>query len=480
MPVSQSCSSDGCTNLAAFTTRTRPAWCESCIDEFYRVGGMEPLEPFTTTKAHRRARCLECGHVTTARFEYVLDKNGWGEPVCRVCHWESWAELGLRAHRTGLDHAVWAALAANRADPELARLIETEPSVREAVARVWWPTVRTEALFDKLHHDVLVDTVEHNDGTHPVITRCRLCGHISVQLPARMSSELAGRWCACQVCHQRNGGSCAQDVAMGFESHGMHVADPLAKVDREQEATCARCGSPRMVSLRQLNLGQVPCYVCDGAADPYAEHRVYLFHFPAWGCFKVGITNTGNDARLVAHQRNGGELVELVTVVNRAAALWVEARALSMVTAWPATGEPVERRIVGWTEMWDQAAPVNVRLEQIAAQLPTEFAPISAPARSGAIELADRVVLVEGGTVCFTGTGPGRTRAEWGRAAEAAGLVPVGSVNERLGMLVVPNATTHTSKTRKAAEAGIPIVDYHRFAQALVAADTQRAANPPS
>jgi len=442
---------------------------------------MEPLEPFTTAKAHRRARCLKCGYVTTARFEYVLDKNGSGESVCRVCHWESWAELGMRTHRTELDDAVWAALATDLADPELSHLIETSSVVREAVARVWWPTVRTEAMFDRLHHDVLVDTAEHNDGTHPVITRCRLCGHISVQLPARMGSELAGRWCACQVCHQRNGGSCPQDVAMGFEYHGMHVADPLAKVDTEQEATCARCGSPRTVSLRQLNFGQVPCYVCDGAADPYAEHRVYLFHFPTWGCFKVGITNAGNDSRLVAHERNGGELVELVTVLNRAAALWVESRALSLVTAWPATGEPVEQRVVGWTEMWDQAAPVHVRLEEIAAQLPTEFTPTSVRPQPGAVELTEQFALREGSTVCFTGTGPGRTRAEWTQAAKAAGLVPVGTVSGRLDMLIVPAATTHNSKTRKAAEAGVPIVDYYRFARAAFSAiEAKPPVNPSS
>lgn len=439
---------------------------------------MEPLEPFTTTKAHRLARCLECGHTTTARFEYVLDKNAVGEPVCRVCHWDAWAELGMRAHRPELDEVVWARLAADPQDAEIARLLETNPLIRETVERVWWPTARSEALFDKLHHDVIADTAEHNDGTHPVITRCRLCAHISVRLPGHMGSALAGRWCACQVCHQRNGGACAEDVAMGFEAHGMRLPEPLAKVDTDQEATCARCGSPRTTTLRRLNRGHVPCYVCDGAADPYAEHRVYLFHFPAWGCFKVGITNAGNDSRLIVHRRNGGELLELVTVANRAAALWVEARALSMVTAWPATGEPVARRVVGWTEMWDQAAPVRVRLEDIAAQLPTDIARPSTPARTDAARLDDDVVLVEGTTVCFTGTGPGRTRAEWAQAAAAAGLAPVTSVSERLGILVVPDATTSTVKTRKAIAAGVAVVNYHQFVQALSTATPTAVESP--
>jgi hypothetical protein len=35
---------------------------------------------------------------------------------------------------------------------------------------------------------------------------------------------------------------------------------------------------------------------------------------PAWNGYKVGITNSGNDARLATHTANGAELLEVVTV----------------------------------------------------------------------------------------------------------------------------------------------------------------------
>lgn len=52
---------------------------------------------------------------------------------------------------------------------------------------------------------------------------------------------------------------------------------------------------------------------------------------------------------------------------HRAAALWLEAEVLSLVTAWPATGAPAQQRLDGWTEMWDAAAPVRISLSDAAA-----------------------------------------------------------------------------------------------------------------
>ncbi len=41
----QGCSTIGCTNQAAFATRTQPASCTECIDDILRTGGLEPVEP---------------------------------------------------------------------------------------------------------------------------------------------------------------------------------------------------------------------------------------------------------------------------------------------------------------------------------------------------------------------------------------------------------------------------------------------------
>src|SRR5687767_8974162 len=50
----QVCSTPNCGLTAAFTTRSAPAYCLSCIDAAYRTGGLEPLEPFTSRKERRR------------------------------------------------------------------------------------------------------------------------------------------------------------------------------------------------------------------------------------------------------------------------------------------------------------------------------------------------------------------------------------------------------------------------------------------
>ena len=88
----QVCSVDGCTNGAAFRTRTKPTWCDLHITEILRQGGIEPLEPFTRPGDWRLTRCLTCGCVAHYRFEYTLDKNAYGEPTCRACYWRGWAE----------------------------------------------------------------------------------------------------------------------------------------------------------------------------------------------------------------------------------------------------------------------------------------------------------------------------------------------------------------------------------------------------
>ena len=466
MGAPQQCSTPGCGRTAAFTTRKLPAWCVPCIDDIYRAGGLEPVEPFTARGAHRRSRCLECGHHLAYRLEYVLEKNGngYGEKVCRVCFWGKWARWE-RQHKSELAVTLGPLLALDPVPPEVGELLAVSPEARAEVDRWWWPTERTVAMFDLLHHDLVVDTAEHNDGMSPVIVRCRLCGYESVQLPGRMGAEMQGRWCSCTSCNARNKGACAQDVALGFATRGMHLANPEPGVETVQEATCARCGTPRRVALRQLNLDQVPCYVCDGAADPQAEHRVYLFHFPAWECFKVGITNSGNDARLLEHVRNGGELIDLIPVPNRAQAHWVEAQALALVRPWPVTGEPMTRRITGWTEMWHQDAPARVDLATIAAGLPS-VAPLAArpPEAYVPVDLAAPATLAPGTTVCCAGAGAGRARGPWQQDATNAGMVVTKSVSAKTTVLVVPDALTRTSKVVAARNAGVSVMDYATFA----------------
>ena len=69
MAVKQ-CSWDGCTAMAAYGTRTKPAWCDEHITAILRQGGLLPLEPFVSPQAYRLTRCLTCGCEAHYRFEY--------------------------------------------------------------------------------------------------------------------------------------------------------------------------------------------------------------------------------------------------------------------------------------------------------------------------------------------------------------------------------------------------------------------------
>lgn len=84
------CSEAVCERPAAFKTKTRPAWCDEHITAILAAGGLAPLEPFTTPKAHRLTRCLTCGCEAHYRLEYTLDQNAQGVPTCRACYWRKW------------------------------------------------------------------------------------------------------------------------------------------------------------------------------------------------------------------------------------------------------------------------------------------------------------------------------------------------------------------------------------------------------
>ena len=55
-----------------------------------RAGDLVPLEAFTSPKAHRLTRCLECDCEAHYRLEYTLDQNAQGVPTCRACYWRKW------------------------------------------------------------------------------------------------------------------------------------------------------------------------------------------------------------------------------------------------------------------------------------------------------------------------------------------------------------------------------------------------------
>lgn len=148
--VTQACSTSGCPNPAAYKTRSKPAWCTSCIDQILREGGLRADEPFTGPNDWRLTTCLDCGVQAHYKFDYTLGKNAQQEKTCRACYWTEWAKL--------------------------ARQMSGETTPRRTYSR--------EEIIDHLDrngYDFVATTVEVNDGNDPIIARCRSCRRLSAE-----------------------------------------------------------------------------------------------------------------------------------------------------------------------------------------------------------------------------------------------------------------------------------------------------------
>ena len=92
----KSCCVDGCTELGAFSTYTRPTWCSRHLNDVYENAGVALLEEFTKPTKYLLTRCLTCHFEGHYRFEYVLEHSQRSSPVCRACYWRKWAQMARR------------------------------------------------------------------------------------------------------------------------------------------------------------------------------------------------------------------------------------------------------------------------------------------------------------------------------------------------------------------------------------------------
>lgn len=251
----QKCSEGGCGHPAAFTTRSRPAWCDGHITAILRRGGLEPLEPFAKPSAYRLTRCLTCGCVAHYRLEYTLDRNAAGELTCRACFWRKWA------HETR-------ALQGDHAD---LRPVPEAEARQHAEANGY---TYLEALTDP----------SPRDDPHRV--RCRSCEHIRV---ARLGD--IGFGCSCGVNPKRSrqtsnppgGKSFLKDSEVAARSWWDHERNDgllwqtaTLQARRDAHWHCPECGLSFTQRIRDMvSAPTCPDCVLRRAAEARAEYERY-------------------------------------------------------------------------------------------------------------------------------------------------------------------------------------------------------------
>lgn len=150
----QICSTDHCDNTAAFTTRSKPAWCTDCLTRILNTMSLEPVVPFPGKAERWRTCCRDCGAECDYLLEYLLDLQTRNEPACRFCFWTQWAE------------------SANR----MSGLPVRSYSIKDQ-----------QTMFARIRHEPVRPLVPLPSHNHPILVRCKRCGRQEARRPGDMS-----------------------------------------------------------------------------------------------------------------------------------------------------------------------------------------------------------------------------------------------------------------------------------------------------
>ncbi|WP_143139122.1 hypothetical protein [Lentzea waywayandensis] len=245
---------------------------------------------------------------------------------------------------------------------QMCKWIELGPeSRRMGAVTQWWPVERQEQLLRAAGMRPLLPLGD-SDGHEPINYECLECGGAAADSIFGISEGLRLSWLPCAHCNAARFKPTSEMIASRFQELGLQLlqqyqGDPGQPLD----AVCSRCRTPRTASWTTISSGSPPCLRCDGARlNPTAPHRVYLFHFPQLGnagVYKVGITHCGDDGRLKDHTRNGGLLLDIIEVSDRATALHIERTVLTRYL--PIAPVSLARDVLpqgGTTECWSAHA----------------------------------------------------------------------------------------------------------------------------
>ena len=344
------CATPYCARTPAWpSVRRSLTWCQRCLAGLAATRGYTPVEPLSGPRARWLLRHNACGVVRHTNLASVRR----AEPVCPHCRWTAWATTAREDVRRFWAPGLTAAVAAGdtAGAHELAEAF---------VTRYVWPAERVREVFASVDAD-LIDEPADGDGLDPLSWACGRCGWVDATPPERMLGEASASWLVCHACDQQRLHHDPAPLARYFSTRGLILLSTVA-ADRSvaYDATCARCGAQRRVSVQTLTSGAPACLRCDGQhLDPAAPHRVYLFAFDALQAVKVGLTHCADDTRLRQHTAAGGRLLGCVQVTDRAAAALLERVVLERYAASPAHGvASAHFPQGGWTECWDAAAGV--------------------------------------------------------------------------------------------------------------------------
>lgn len=183
----QVCSTPDCGQPAAFSTRSRPAWCQSCIADLFQRGGVRLATAFAGGRTSwQLTTCLTCQVQAHYRLDYVIDRSRFGEAVCRACYWRGWA---AQQRAPWQDQVL--ALLADHTPAEIAEL-HPDPAVIEFLEHGWWRPDQIVARLDEAGFDLAGLTAPVTGAGDPVVTCCRACGRLSAE---RMGD--VGFGCSC-------------------------------------------------------------------------------------------------------------------------------------------------------------------------------------------------------------------------------------------------------------------------------------------
>ncbi len=171
MAKNQICSTEGCINVAAYTTRNKPAWCADCLGHILWKAGLQAAEPFVGKPSlWWLTTCVRCGIQAHYRLEYILDKNKINEPTCRACYFKSWATQGREEMSRYLSQ--------HTSDPKVFAEANEQFGLPPRLSRE-----KVTSFVNKNGYELigLAAEITGDTGHSTLVVRCVVCGRISAK-----------------------------------------------------------------------------------------------------------------------------------------------------------------------------------------------------------------------------------------------------------------------------------------------------------